>query len=184
MSLSRNLVIIALVFSLLSASVAGAASSGTIPPGTVINKQNWQQYKQFMSYGMQVFWGDAYHWRFPDDYEVVIGPTHHYAMGSRQYIENTERYASQVRIVDLSNGGHNLENYTAGLPFPNPREPMKGWKVLVNDWFAYQPYELCGDRWAQWFQDRFGNVSNNTVLGAGALHYHLVDLAARPAAGY
>lgn len=177
MRLLRNwLVAIVLVLSLPWIAAGWAASSSdTIPPGTVITKQNWQQYKQFMAYGMQVFWAGTYHWKFPDDYQVVIGPTHHYPMGSREYIENTERYASQIRIVNLPNGGHNLENYTAGLPFPNPREPLKGWKVLVNDWFAYQPYELCGDRWAQWFQDRFGNVSNNTVLGAERRLAHISD---------
>lgn len=159
----------------LVAGAAPAASNDSIPPGTVIDMQNWQQYKQFMTDGMQAFFQGTYHWKFPSDFQLVIEPTKDYPLGSKQYIENTEKYASQVRIADLPDGGHTIENYTAGLPFPNPSEPMKGWKILVNDWFAYQPYELCSGTIAQWFQDRFANQSNNSLWFAERRMAHISD---------
>ncbi len=176
MSIACTTALASLVMFLIAAAPAAAAdSSSPVPPGTVINMSNWQQYKQYMTNGMQSLFAGTYHWKFPSDFEVVIEPTKTYPLGSRQYIENTEKYASQVRIVDLADGGHNLQNYTAGLPFPNPQEPLKGWKILVNDWFAYQPYELCGPSIAQWFQDRFGNVSNNTITFAERRMAHISD---------
>ncbi|MGH7931939.1 MAG: DUF1329 domain-containing protein [Candidatus Binataceae bacterium] len=162
----------------LAAPAAAAApvdASNPIPPGTKITMQNWQQYKQYMTDGMQAFFAGTYHWKFPSDFELEIGPTRHYPLGSREYIENTEKYASQVRIENLPDGGHNILNYTAGLPFPSPSEPLKGWKILVNDWFAYQPYELCGPNIAQWFKDRFGNANHSTILFAERRMAHISD---------
>ncbi len=178
MSIPRRTALAALVVVVTAAvplAAAAADSSSPVPPGTVINMSNWRQYKQYMTDGMQALFAGTYHFKFPSDFQVVIEPTRTYPLGSKQYIENTEKYASQVRIVDLPGGGHNLQNYTAGLPFPNPQEPLKGWKVLVNDWFAYQPYELCGSQIAQWFQDRFGNVSSNTIIFAERRMAHISD---------
>lgn len=176
MKLARNwLAIIALMLSVVSVSAAWAASSDTIAPGTVINMQNWRQYQQFMPDGMKGLFAGSYHWTFPDDFQLIIGPTRHYPLGSKEYFENTERYARQVRIINLPNGGQNIVNYTAGLPFPNPQEPLKGWKILVNDWFAYQPWILCSTTTAQWFQDRFGNVSANTLWFQERRTAHISD---------
>ncbi|MGH7837309.1 MAG: DUF1329 domain-containing protein [Candidatus Binataceae bacterium] len=152
-----------------------ATSSNPIPPGTVINLQNWQQYQGYMTDGMQALFAGAYHWKFPPDFELVIEPTKPYPAGSREYIDNTEKYASQVRIDSLPDGGHNLANYTAGLPFPNPKEPLKGWKILVNNWFAYQPYELATPKAALWYQDRFGSTSASTLLIAERRMAHISD---------
>lgn len=178
MSIQRRtaLAVLVLLLAVALPLTAGAADpQSPVPPGTIINTSNWRQYKQYMTNGMQALWAGTYHWKFPSDFQIVIEPTKTYPLGSKQYIENTEKYAGQVRIVSLPNGGHNLENYTAGCPFPNPQEPLKGWKVLVNDWFAYQPYELCGSNIAQWFQDRFGNVSYNTVIFAERRMAHISD---------
>jgi hypothetical protein len=178
MSTARRTALAALVLLLMTAAplMAAAANSGDpIPPGTVIDMSNWQQYKQYMTDGMQALFAGTYHWKYPPDFQLVIGPTKHYPLGSKQYIENTEKYASQVRIASLPDGGHNIQNYTAGLPFPDPQQPLKGWKILVNDWFAYQPYEMCGPNIAQWFQDRFGNISNNTITFLERRMAHISD---------
>jgi hypothetical protein len=37
-----------------------AASDGSIPPGTTITIQNWQQYKQYMTEGMQTLFAGTY----------------------------------------------------------------------------------------------------------------------------
>ena len=176
--ISCGLALAALAVLLMTAAPLIAAepdSTNPIPPGTIINTSNWRKYKQYMTFGMQQFWAGTYHWKFPADYRIVIGPTKHYPLGSQQYIDNTEKYASQVRIINLPDGGHDIQNYTAGLPFPNPQAPLKGWKILVNDWFAYQPYELCGPAIHQYFQDRFGNVSGNKILFLERRMAHISD---------
>ena len=97
-----------------------------------------------------------YLWKFPQDFRMVISGTTVYH-NPPQFVKDTEKYASLVKIVNLPKGGHNIESYVAGLPFPNPQEPLKGWKLLVDDWYAYQPVVLCGpDVWGIQ-QDRFGN---------------------------
>jgi hypothetical protein len=174
-SMLKQFLLSLLALALLVSIPAIAPAADPIAPGTTINMSNWQQYKQYMTEGMQALFGGTYYWKFPGDFQLVIGPTKSYPLGYKQYIENTEKYASQVRIVDLPNGGHDIVNYTAGLPFPAPQEPLKAWKILVNDWFAYQPYELCGTTIAQWFQDRFGNASNNTILFAERRIAHISD---------
>jgi hypothetical protein len=55
-------------------------------------------------------------------------------------LEATEKYASQVKIVELPSGGLTLDGYQGGIPFPNPKEPHKGWKILANLWFRYEPH--------------------------------------------
>ncbi len=137
--------------------VASAAGPGaTIPPGTVITMQNWQQYRQFMPDSLIALFSGKYQWKFPPDFRMVVSPTTVYR-NPPQFAKDTQKYASQVRIVNLPDGGHNIEGYVAGLPFPNPQEPLKGWKLLVDDWYAYQPVVLCGpDVWGIQ-QDRFGN---------------------------
>lgn len=128
-----------------------------IPPGTVINMRNWQKYSEYMSDGLQAFFKGSYFWKFPPDFQMVIGPTKHYAPASKEYIEATEKYAGQVRIVDLPDGGHTITGYVAGVPFPNPQEPLRGWKLLVDLWYSYVPHLLCG--YDSFYEiDRFGNM--------------------------
>ena len=117
MRMSRNwLLIIALVLSLSSISIAWAASSDTPPPGTVINKQNWQQYKQYMPLGMVKLFEGQYFWKMPSDVEIEVGPTH---LGSRlkSFQDATEKYSPQVRVEQLPNGHYKLDNYHGGIPF-------------------------------------------------------------------
>jgi hypothetical protein len=54
-----------------------ASSEEDLAPGTVINMQNWQNYKQYMPDGMQEMFKGTYFWKFPADFQIVIGPPHH-----------------------------------------------------------------------------------------------------------
>ena len=132
------------------------------PPGTIITLQNWQQYKQFMPGGMQALFAGKYHWKFPADFQMVIGPPTNYQQ-PKVFVDDTEKYAPQVKIVTLPNGMHTLSGYVAGLPFPNPQEPMKGWKVLVNLWYRYQPWVCCGPVTRIKLIDRFGNITRSST---------------------
>src|SRR5271154_4748240 len=83
-------------------------SEDFVPAGTVITPQNWQKYQQFMTDGLKALYASTGKWTFPSDYQMVIDPTKHYAP-SPTYLEQTEKYASQVKIVTLPDGRHTLE---------------------------------------------------------------------------
>ncbi len=149
------------------------AQEATIPPGTVITMQNWQQYKDFMPIGVQALFSGKYFWKFPPDFKMVIGPTHDYPLPP-EYLKNTEKYSKQVKIVDLPDGGHNVTGYVAGIPFPNPEEPMKGYKILANVWWDYIPHLQCGyDKFV--LEDRFLSVHEETVLQVYRRTGHISD---------
>ncbi len=118
------------------------AAENAIAPGTIITAQNWQQYKQFMPDGMQALFSGSYSWKMPADLKMEIGPTSHYPL-PQIYIQNTERYSHLVKIRELPTGGHTIDGYVAGTPFPNPTDPLKGYKILVNFWYRYTPYLDC-----------------------------------------
>ncbi|HUY19458.1 MAG TPA: DUF1329 domain-containing protein [Candidatus Binataceae bacterium] len=133
-----------------------------VPPGTIVTLQNWQQYKDYLSDGMQAFLSGKLHWKLPADFQIVIGPTHDYS-AAREYYSDTLKYSKGVRVVNRSDGGHTLDGYVAGLPFPNPTAPLKGWKLLVDMWYSYIPHLECGyDTF--YLVDRFGNLAPETAL--------------------
>jgi len=179
MAILRRLVCVAIaIFTLAMASPVRAAddesSAVAIPPGTVITEQNWQNYKQFMNPGLQDLWAGTYDWKMGPNVQMVIGPTMHYPEPPT-YAKYTEEYAGQVKIQTLPDGRHILVGYVAGLPFPNPEEPMKGWKILANDWYAYVPYVICNDSVGQVLRDRMGNVTTNESTIVLRIYDHISD---------
>jgi hypothetical protein len=116
----------------------GALSADTIPPGTKITMDNWQNYQKFMPDGMVALFQGKYFWKMPSDVSMEVGPTVINPL-PRNYLAATEKYGSQVKVVELPDGGLSLSNYRGGIPFLNPQEPHKGWKVLANVWFRYLP---------------------------------------------
>ncbi len=110
----------------------------TIPPGTTITMRNWQNFKQYMPDGMIAMFQGKLAWKMPDDVAMEVGPPVNYPL-PKNYLEATEKYASQIKIVELPDGGLTLTGYHGGIPFPNPEEPHKGWKVLANLWYRYMP---------------------------------------------
>ncbi|MBF6569971.1 MAG: DUF1329 domain-containing protein [Candidatus Binataceae bacterium] len=145
------------------ATIACAAqqiSSPDLAQGTVITPQNWWQYKNYMPAGMQALFAGAYHWKFPANFQMVVGPSHRFAP-PKSYQENTEKYSAEVKIVQLPGGGHSLSGYVAGLPFPRPADPLKGWKILVDEWYRYVPYLICSapSGYQLSLNDRFGHAA-------------------------
>jgi Protein of unknown function (DUF1329) len=137
----RTIILITAAIWLCQAMPCGAAED-SIPPGTTITMQNWQQYKQFMPGGMQALFSGNYVWKMPADVRIEVGPTSHHPL-PQPYIQNTEKYSHLVKIRQLPSGGHTVDGYVAGMPFPNPAEPLKGYKILVNFWYRYIPYLYC-----------------------------------------
>ena len=113
-------------------------SADSIPPGTIITTQNWQDYRRFMPDGMAAMFEGKYFWKMPPDVQMEVGPTTIVPL-PKNYLAATEKYAGQVRIIELPDGGLTLQGYRGGIPFPNPQEPHRGWKVLMNLWYRYTP---------------------------------------------
>jgi hypothetical protein len=150
--------------------VAGAQNSATgprtsadgatapIPPGTTITVQNWQQYRQFMPEGMAALFEGKYSWRMPPDVALEVGPTIIHPLPPN-YLAATEKYANQVQIQELPDGGLTVRNYQGGIPFPNPAEPHKGWKILANSWYRYVPHLSVISQASGCLVDHYRNVS-------------------------
>jgi hypothetical protein len=119
--------------------VASASGSGSIPVGTVITVQNWNQYKDFMPDGMVKFFAGGYDLKMPADVQLEIGPTVIHPL-PKGYMDATEKYSAQIKLIELPGGGLTLTGYQGGIPFPNPADPHKGWKILANLWYRYLPY--------------------------------------------
>ncbi|HVN89403.1 MAG TPA: DUF1329 domain-containing protein [Candidatus Binataceae bacterium] len=135
-----------------------AAAPNTIPVGTIITTQNWRQYSDFMPEGMAKLFGGEFSLKVPDSVQMEIGPTEVHPL-PKPYVEATEKYSGQVRVVELPDGGLNLQGYQAGQPFPNPADPHKGWKILANLWYRYIPYIAVDTRDAGCVVDGSGSVN-------------------------
>ncbi len=142
--------------------LAATKDQGTIAPGTKITMENWQQYKQYMPLGMIGFFEGRYFWKMPADVQMPVGPTVIHPL-SKRYQEASEKYGEQTQVVHNSDGTMNLANYVAGMPFPDPEPPDKGYKILANVWFPDEPYLLVlspNTGLASFCTaDRFGNTS-------------------------
>jgi hypothetical protein len=143
--------------------MADASSSATIPPGTVINLDNWTKYRQFMPLFVQVLFAGQYPIKFTrePEYNITVRPTENYPYID-QFAKDTERYSGQTRLVPVANGSYTLAppvQETGGLPFgPNPTEPNLAYKVIYNFWMSYQPRIV--DYFAfNWLSDRYHNIT-------------------------
>jgi hypothetical protein len=74
-NLIRLLTIVALSVLTSEASLPLAFQEDSIPPGTLITMQNWENYKQFMPDGMIWLFEGKYFWKMPPDVEIGVGPT-------------------------------------------------------------------------------------------------------------
>jgi Protein of unknown function (DUF1329) len=145
----------------IEARATGLASD-TIPVGTHITMSNWRQYRRFMPDGMVALFEGKYFWKMPPDVDMVVGPPRNYA-AAPGYVQTTEKYGGQTQVVILPNGHYDIKNYTAGMPFPNPTEPNKGWKILTDSWFGPIPRIAAGTPEtglaSSCTLDRFGNTA-------------------------
>jgi len=145
MSRSLGTLLIALCVGAVAPSATALAQGGeaqTIPPGTVITKQNWRQYQQFFSDGEKYFWEGQGFWKMPDDVEIHVGQPHHFTLPP-PFVEANEKYGGQTRLVKMPDGRFKLENYVAGFPFPNPSGPDIGTEIAAN-----VTYRLQGEMFA------------------------------------
>jgi len=140
------------------ASESAPKGAGTLAVGTKINAQNWQQFRQFMPDGMVALFQGRYFWKMPSDVEIDVGPTKVRPL-PKPYLDATQKYSSQVRIVELPGGGLTLQGYRGGKPFPKLQEPHLGWKILTNVWYRYLPNLLVDTYGTGCTQDSFGSLN-------------------------
>jgi hypothetical protein len=136
-------------------------------PGTVITMANWQQYKDCFSDGVQAFFSGGEFWKMPDDVEIHVGPQHQWSL-PKPYVEATEKYGSQTRLIKEADGRYRLDNYVAGTPFPNPSGPEKGTEIMANVTYRMQGQMVgvfvdLNNNGSFYTKDRFGNYSPEVV---------------------
>jgi len=100
---------------------AGAASADVVP-GDKINAQNVDKVKDLVSPGME--WCIKRGWPL-----TIVEPKR--IEWPKAYKEATEKYSGQVK---LSPDGLRVQNYVAGLPFPNvdPMDSLVAMKIMWN----------------------------------------------------
>jgi Protein of unknown function (DUF1329) len=146
-----------------ASTTSGAAVSEGIPVGTTITNQNWETYKAFMPEGMVSLFQGQYFWKMPADVQMEVGPSIVRPL-PKNYMEATEKYSSQVSIVELPSGGLNIQGYHGGIPFPDPQEPHRGWKVLANVWYRYVPHLIVDTYGTTCGQNSMGSVNCSSDL--------------------
>jgi hypothetical protein len=156
-------------------SLASADSPDSIPVGTKITMQNWQQYKKFMPVGLQQLWAQKFYWKLPDDAEIDVGPTVSIPL-PKKCQQDTEKFSAQAKLVENGDGGYNLRGYVAGLPFPDPKGSQAGTQILYNEYYAYIPYLITTYAKLGLTMDRFGNKVNNEVREVNYKVKHLSDV--------
>ncbi|HEV3115348.1 MAG TPA: DUF1329 domain-containing protein [Candidatus Binataceae bacterium] len=139
-------------------AMVSSGSSETIEPGTQITLGNWQHYKRYLPFGIQVLYSGQYLWHVGStaDFTITVGPAIDYEW-PRQYLEDTEKYGDQTRLEKVEGGGYAIANYVAGLPFPIPAQPNLADKVDYNLRYGPSPTVF----WWPWISlaiDRFLNV--------------------------
>jgi hypothetical protein len=135
--------------------------SDTIPLGTRITPANWQQYSEFMPYGLQALISGKYGLpcAIAPNEGITMGPTTTLPL-PKAYLADTEKFGGQAQLVPAPQfGGYNIQNYTAGIPFPNPAEPMKGLKIAYNTYYHYAPALVVINPAGGPRVDRYGNVT-------------------------
>jgi len=157
-------------------SVADKSTSDqSITPGTRITTQNWRSYRYFMSDGMQALFNGKYFWKMPASAEIVVGPTR-INPPPKTFMEAAEKYSSQVKLIELPNGGLTISGYRGGFPFAVPDEPHKGWKILANLWYRYFPHISVINHGGGCSIDREGNIN----CAAGDIVYRQLNYNTDP----
>ncbi len=155
-------------------SLASVDSAATIPPGTRITAQNWQQYKDFMPLGMQELWSGKFFWHLPASATMVVGASTPTPL-PKQYQEDTEKYASQVSLTKNGEGGYDIKGYVAGVPFPSPSGPLAGIQIMYNEYYAYIPYLITTYSHLGFTMDRYGSKYVTEVREVNFKVKHLSD---------
>ncbi len=144
----------------VSLALVSLPARGDVQPGDVITKDNVAQAGEMISPGVRwcVRHGMTIHVAAPQKIDLP-----------QPYLAATEKYASQVRLAP---GGLELQNYVAGLPFPNvdTNDPQAALKIMWN--YEYKPY-VTDDGDARNFDADTGPINDGEPMGID--RHFLVD---------
>jgi hypothetical protein len=166
--LQRLVAVLLTTFTILTGLQSGAQAECNAGSGTVINQANWRQYQDCFSAGIQYLWSQTGFYKMPDDAEIHVGQPHHYVL-PQPFVAASEKFGGQARLTRQSDGSFRLENYTAGVPFPNPSGPDKALEIATNATYRMTGYAAAGFAGvgagpAQYYsKDGRGNWSAETV---------------------
>jgi hypothetical protein len=107
--------------------LVGGPVRADVVPGDKITAENIDKLKDLISPGME--------WCIRHGFPITITETKRIEW-PQAYKEATEKYSGQVK---LAADGLSLQNYVAGLPFPNldPKDPQMAIKVMWNYDYHY-----------------------------------------------
>jgi hypothetical protein len=103
--------------------------------------------------------------RVPKDVEIDVGPSISVPL-PKQYLEDGEKYGSQIRLVRAFTGGWEIQNYTAGLPFSkiDASDPQAGIKLLYNIYYRMLPaFQIILDS-SLILENHLGHITSSTGL--------------------
>jgi hypothetical protein len=156
----------AIWFAFTGTALANATTlTRSILPGTVITQQNWKQYRAFMSEGLIALFEGSHFWQMPAGLTLEVGPTLAIPM-PKQYLDDTASYASQVKLIETSDGGYVPSGYVAGLPFPRPLEGapgLTGQRIFWDSYYRYQPRVQSAPTFT-YSLDSFGNMTQTSEV--------------------
>ena len=112
-----------------------------------------------MPEGMTRLFAGQLAWKLPADFQILVGPTSPHPL-PKTYLDNTDKYGQLVKIKAFPDGEHTIAGYVAGRPFPNPAGPLKGYQILVDNWYRYMPRLMCNPDATEVLEDRYGNRSS------------------------
>ncbi len=118
--------IILVMLAVMALGGAGAAAA-EVQPGDVITKENVAKASALLPPSVE--------WMVGHGMRITVVATKPCPV-PKAYREATEKNAPQVQLTE---GGRNVENYLAGMPFPtvDPNDPLAAWKIMWNH--EYKP---------------------------------------------
>ena len=143
-------------------------SAAGFKSGMVIDENNWEKVKEYIPAGLEVLVTKYKLKLWTRDYKAV-----HPSIG---FLNATNKYLGQPKTLETGDDPRavGIENYTAGLPFPNPKN---GLEVAWNYTFAYNGddgkfhygvYWISAkkgvERWEEWAWEYITRTINRTDI--------------------
>ena len=135
-------------------------------PGMEIDEGNWQNVKTLIPKGLEVLISKYKLKLYTREYERVHP--------SKGYIAATNKYRGQPQIITTAKTPREIgmKNYTAGLPFPNPKDGLEvAWNYQYSyngddGTFHYGVYWISAksgvERWEEWVWEYIIRTINRT----------------------
>jgi hypothetical protein len=128
--------------------LAPTAAAADVAPGAVITRDNVATAADLLPPSVQLM--------LKHGMRITVVPYEACPL-PRAFLDATEKYAGQVKLAE---GGRRIENYVAGMPFPNvnTNDPLAAWQIMWNH--EYKP-AFSDDVYTSWLVE---NQDENGVI--------------------